>query len=51
MIPDDTFTPITEIIEKAKSEGRRVSAYVIDEECFVDIGQLEDLKSVEGKLK
>lgn len=51
MIPDDTFTPITEIVEKCRTEGKRVSAYTIDEECFIDIGQLEDLKSVEDKLK
>ena len=50
-IPDDTFTPITEAVERFRAEGKRVSAYVVDEECFIDIGQLEDLKQVEGKLQ
>ncbi len=50
-IPDDTFTPITEAVERCRAAGKRVSAYVVDDECFIDIGQLEDLKQVEGKLQ
>ncbi len=50
-IPKDTFTPITETIERCRADGLRVNVYVIEEECFVDIGQLEDLKAVEGKLR
>lgn len=51
LIPDDTFTPITDIVEKCRDEGERVGVYVIEEECFIDIGQIEDLRSVEEKLK
>lgn len=51
LIPNDTFTPITETIERCRRDGLRVNVYKIEEECFVDIGQLEDLKAVEGKLR
>lgn len=50
-IPDGVFTPITEVVEQFRSEGHRVGAYVVDEECFIDIGQLDDLCQVEGKLR
>lgn len=50
MIPDDTFLPITDLVETCRTAGRRVGIYPIDEECFIDIGQLEDLRGVEGKL-
>ena len=51
MVPDDTFTPITDIVQQCKDKGLRVGVYTIDDECFVDIGQLEDLESVEQKLR
>ena len=51
MIPQNTFVPITETVEQCRSQGMRVSAYVIEEECFIDIGQLDDLRCVENKLK
>lgn len=51
MIPDDTFLPITDMVERCRNEGGRVGVYTIDDECFIDIGQLEDLKSVEDKLR
>ena len=51
MVPDNTFVPITDMAEKCRAAGKRVGVYTIDEECFIDIGQLEDLKSVEDKLR
>ncbi|MEG0752150.1 MAG: sugar phosphate nucleotidyltransferase [Oscillospiraceae bacterium] len=51
MVPNNRYTPITEIIGYCRELGKRVSAFPIEEECFIDIGQLEDLRSVEGKLK
>ncbi len=50
LIPDGAFTPITDVVDKARAAGGRIGVYTIDEECFIDIGQLEDLKSVENKL-
>ncbi|MEG1180542.1 MAG: sugar phosphate nucleotidyltransferase, partial [Oscillospiraceae bacterium] len=51
LIADDTFTPINDVIEKCLCKGLRVGVYTIEEKCFVDIGQLEDLKSIEDKLR
>jgi dTDP-glucose pyrophosphorylase len=50
-VPDDTFSPITDIIERLRAEGERIGVYSIDGECFIDIGQLEDLHGVEDKLR
>ncbi|MEA5051042.1 MAG: sugar phosphate nucleotidyltransferase [Oscillospiraceae bacterium] len=50
-IPDNEFTPITEAIARCRTAGKRVNIYSIEEECFVDVGQLDDLRSVEDKLR
>lgn len=50
MVPDNTFLPITDLVETCRKAGKRVGVYAIEEECFIDIGQLEDLHGVEGKL-
>ena len=50
LIPNNRYTPITEVIDYCREMGKRVSAYTIEDECFIDIGQLDDLKSVEDKL-
>ena len=49
-VRDDEFQPITEIIDRCKEKGLRVGVYTIDGECFVDIGQLNDLKAAEEKI-
>lgn len=51
LVPNNRYTPMTEIIGYCREMGRRVSAFTVDDECFIDVGQLDDLKSVEGKLK
>jgi len=51
LIEDGRFAPITDIIETARQQGRRIGIYTIEEECFIDIGQLEDLRGVEDKLR
>ncbi len=51
MVPDDTFVPITDIVEQCRNAGKRVGVYTIEEDCFIDIGQLEDLRGVEDKLR
>ncbi len=50
-VPPDTFLPITDHIEQRRAAGKRIGVYTIDENSFIDIGQLEDLRSVENKLR
>ncbi len=50
-VNDDEFQPITDIITRCKQGGHRIGVYKIDGECFVDIGQLDDLEKVEELLK
>ncbi len=48
-IPKDTFVHITDLIKEAIDRGERVSTYLIEDKCFVDIGKLSDLHSVVEK--
>ncbi len=50
-VNNDEFQPITDIIMRCKQAGHRIGVYKIDGECFVDIGQLDDLQKVEDLLK
>ncbi len=45
-IPKNTFVHITDLIKEAIDRGERVSTYLIEDKCFVDIGKLSDLHSV-----
>ncbi|MDO4566044.1 MAG: sugar phosphate nucleotidyltransferase [Oscillospiraceae bacterium] len=51
MVPYGRFSPMTELIGYCLEMGEKISAYTVEDECFIDIGQLDDLKSVEGKLR
>ena len=51
VIEDNQFAHITDIVERCSKKGHRIGIYSIDDECFIDVGQLEDLKSVENKLR
>lgn len=51
LIPDDTYTPVTDVVERCRAADKRVGVYTIEEECFIDIGQIDDLRCVEEKLK
>lgn len=44
MVKDDEFQHITDLIKKCISKGDRIGVYTIDEESFVDAGQIENLK-------
>lgn len=50
-IPDNTFLHVTDIVEQRRAAGARIGVYAVDEACFIDIGQIEDLRCVEEKLK
>lgn len=49
-VKDHEFQPMTDIIARCKEKGMRIGTYVIDEGCFVDIGQLDDLKNAADKI-
>lgn len=50
MIPDHTFTHITDTIAECISSGKRVGAYFVTQEDWLDMGQLEKLRDMEEKL-
>lgn len=49
-IPDHTFMHITEIIEKLIKNGKRVGTYIIDDEEWMDMGQLDEMEKMKQKL-
>lgn len=49
-IPQNTFIHITDIIQNCIAQGKRVGAYKIDEEKWLDMGQLEELQKMKQKL-
>ncbi len=49
LVPGDKETKITDVIKEAQKKNK-VGVYRVDDECFIDVGQLEDLKSVNDKL-
>ena len=51
LVEDNKFQHITDIIAKCQKHGLRVGSYSIDEDSFIDIGQLEDLRGLGNKLR
>ena len=48
LIPENTFYHITHLIEKVKSQGRKVGVFPIDDDAWIDVGQwAEYRKAVE----
>lgn len=50
-IPDDTFIHITDIIQNCIDEGDKVGVYTISDECWLDMGQMEELERMKHKLE
>lgn len=50
-VPADSFVPITDVVNSCLADGKRVGVYTVAEDCFIDIGQLDDLRAVEDKLR
>lgn len=50
MIPEHTFIHITDIIEKCIATGKKVGAYFIMEEGWLDMGQLDKLSYMKERL-
>ena len=51
LIEENRFQHITDIAMKYKKKGLRIGSYLIDENCFIDIGQIDDLREVGNKLR
>lgn len=51
MVEDNTFQHITDLAMKFRKEGFKIGSYLIDDSCFIDIGQIDDLKEVGNKLR
>lgn len=49
-IPDNTFVHITDIIQRCIDDGKNVGVYTIEEEKWLDMGQLEELEKMRQKL-
>ncbi len=45
-----TFLPITDIIQKCIDEGEHVGTYLIEEDNWMDMGQLEELEKMREKI-
>lgn len=50
MIPFSTFTHITDTIAMCIELGKKVGAFFVSEEDWLDMGQLEKLRNMEDKL-
>lgn len=50
MIPQNTFIHLTEIIEKSIQNKQRVGAYIIDEADWMDMGQMDSMGDMRGRL-
>ena len=49
-IPDKTFIHITDVIEKCIKEGEKVGTFLIEEDAFMDMGQMDELEKMKEKL-
>lgn len=49
-IPHNTFIHITDIIQKCIKDEKKVGVYKINEENWMDMGQLEELEKMKRKL-
>lgn len=49
-IPDNTFIHITDVIQNCIDKGFNVGVYPISEECWMDMGQIEELENMKIRL-
>lgn len=50
MIPENQFIDITDIIQRCISENKKVGVYLIPEESWMDMGQIEELEKMKEKM-
>ena len=51
LVDNGKFQHITDLAMLAKQRGYRIGSYLIEDNCFIDIGQLNDLREVGSKLR
>ncbi|MCR5107242.1 MAG: NTP transferase domain-containing protein [Lachnospiraceae bacterium] len=49
-IPENTRIDITDVIENCVKKGKKVGVYLISEDSWMDMGQMEELKRMEKRL-
>lgn len=50
-IPEDTYVHITDVIEKCIKGGEKVGTFLIDDENWMDMGQLDELEKMKAKME
>ena len=50
-IPENTFFHMTDLAEKMIRAGKKVRMYPISENSFLDMGEFEELKKMEKRIK
>lgn len=50
-IPDNQFIHITDIIMSCMKKGKRAGVYLIDENNWMDMGQIEELEKMKEKME
>lgn len=51
IMPHNKEISFPEVIEKCKSEGKKIGVYIIEESAYMDMGQLEEMEQMKSKLK
>lgn len=51
MIPDDTFFHMTHLVDECIETGKQVGIFPISEDSYLDMGELEEMRRMEDKLK
>jgi len=50
-MPQNEMISFPEIIEKCKSAGKKIGAYIIEESAYMDMGQLEEMDRMKNQLR
>ncbi|MCM1185078.1 MAG: sugar phosphate nucleotidyltransferase [Lachnoclostridium sp.] len=49
-IPPNTYINITEIIENCMRDGEKIGTYLVDEDSWMDMGQIEELEKMRTRM-
>lgn len=50
LIPENMHVDITDVIQTCLDTGRKVGAFLIEEEQWMDMGQMDELNRMQGKI-